>query len=183
MRETDNSWARRDIGLNLACLSYEQTATQLRSRLLLICLFLLICLSFSLFAAKPASAATTPSGFADSLVANVGAPTGLAVTPDERLLVTTQPGKLQVVDKNGELLTSPALNLAGKVCTNSERGLLGVAVDPDFVSNNYIYLYYNAYQSGGCVNRVSRFTMSGDTADQAREKKLVGNIFSTNGYL
>lgn len=163
-------------------MSYEQpVAQQQRRRLLLLCLFLLIGLSFSLFAAKPASAATTPSGFADSLVTNVGAPTGLAVTPDERLLVTTQPGKLQVVDKNGELLTSPALDLAGKVCTNSERGLLGVAVDPDFASNNYIYLYYTAYQFGGCVNRVSRFTMSGDTADPASEKKLVDNIFSTNG--
>ncbi len=85
-----------------------------------------------------------------------------------------------MVDKNGELLTSPALDLTGKVCTNSEPGLLGVTEDPAFVSNNYIYLYYTAYQSGGCVNGVSRFTMSGDTADQASEKKLVDNIFSTN---
>lgn len=159
-------------------MSYE-VPSRLPHRLLLLCFFLLV--GLSLFVAKPASAAATPPGFADSLVANVGAPTGLAVMPDKRLLVTTQPGKLQVIDKNGEMLARPALDLAGKVCTNSERGLLGVAVDPDFASNNYIYLYYTAYQSGGCVNRVSRFVMPGDTADPASETKLLDNIYSTNG--
>ena len=52
-----------------------------------------------------------------------------------------------------------------------ERGLLGVAVDPSFASNGFVYLYYTRNKTGTCVNRVSRFTMSGDddrAGDRAR---------------
>ena len=113
---------------------------------------------------------TLPSGFTDELVATVGAPTALAFTPDGRLLITTQPGQLRVF-QNGALVATAALNLAttGAICSNSERGLLGVAVDPAFTptSNNFIYLYYTFNKSGVCeqntsrspVNRVSRFTL------------------------
>ena len=51
------------------------------------------------------------------------------------------------------------------MCSNSERGLLGVAVDPDFrdAGRKYVYLYYTFDNSDACsepVNRVSWFTMS-----------------------
>ena len=70
-------------------------------------------------------------------------------TPDGRLLVTTTPGKLRVY-KDGALLANPALDISGKICTNGERGLLGVAVDPNFATNNYIYLYYTFKKHGVC---------------------------------
>lgn len=41
---------------------------------------------------KPASVATTPPSFADTLVASVASPTAVAFTPDGRLLVATAPG-------------------------------------------------------------------------------------------
>ncbi|HEX9670838.1 MAG TPA: PQQ-dependent sugar dehydrogenase, partial [Thermoanaerobaculia bacterium] len=76
------------------------------------------------------------------MVAAVGAPTALAFTPDGRLLITSQGGTLRVY-QNGALLPTPALTLpASQVCSNSERGLLGVAVDPAFPCNNFIYLFY-----------------------------------------
>src|SRR5690349_6831642 len=93
-----------------------------------------------LMAALPLAAATVPAGFTDVSLFNVAGPTALAFTPDGRLLVTTQGGDLRVY-KNGALLATPALDLAA-VCTNSERGLLGVAVDPDFATNKYVYLFY-----------------------------------------
>ena len=54
-----------------------------------------------------------------------------------------------------------------RICTNSERGLLGVAVDPAFATNRSIYLYYTFKKYGACanrsatspVNRVARFTL------------------------
>jgi hypothetical protein len=61
----------------------------LHQRLLfLLCLLVLGGLS-CFFAPKPALAAPTPPGFTDTPVANVASPTGLAFTPDERLLITT----------------------------------------------------------------------------------------------
>src|SRR6185436_17285038 len=85
---------------------------------------------------------TVPAGFTDTFLANISAPTALAFTPDGRLLIATQYGALRVY-QNGSLLSTPALSLSSSVlCNNSERGLLGVTVDPNFTSNHYIYLYY-----------------------------------------
>ena len=76
------------------------------------------------------------------------------------------PAALRVV-QNGTLLATPAVNLSAKLCSNSERGLLGVAVDPAFATNGYVFLYYSFDKAGDCgtgtVNRVSRFVMTGNT--------------------
>jgi glucose/arabinose dehydrogenase len=133
--------------------------------------------------ALPIAAATVPTGFTDVSLFNLGSPTALAFTPDGRLLVTTQGGQLRVY-KDGALLATPALSFgAGTICSDSERGLLGVAVDPDFASNRFVYLYYtHAITGGGCMNRVSRFTFgTGDTIDPVTEMVLVDNMPSPHG--
>jgi glucose/arabinose dehydrogenase/PKD repeat protein len=137
-----------------------------------------------------ASPITLPASFSDTLVATVGSPTALAFTPDGRLLVTTQGGQLRVVDTAGTMLGTAALDLSAKLCSNSERGVLGVAVDPAFPTNRRIYLYYTFKKFGSCptntadipVNRVSRFVLS-DTnrVDPATEVVLVDNIQSPGG--
>ena len=133
-----------------------------------------------------------PTRREDALVANIGAPTAIAFAPDGRLLITTQGGQLRVY-QNGNLLATPALDLSSRVCSNSERGLLGVAVDPDFTNNNFIYLYYTFNKSLTCptgqptnalnpVNRVSRFILgSGNVVVPGSEIVLVDNILSPNG--
>ena len=131
--------------------------------------------------------AAVPAGFSDTLVAdNVGAPTALAFTPDGRLLITTQPGVLRIW--NGTLLATPALTIpTSSICSNSERGLLGVAVDPDFATNRRIYLFYTFKKpNGSCVNRVSRFTFFAtagqqNQVDPASELVLLDNMLSTAG--
>ena len=100
-------------------------------------------------------------------MATVGAPTALAFTPDGRLLVTTQGGTVRVVS-GGTLLPTPALTLGSAVCSNGERGLLGIALDPQFTTNHWVYLFYTFNKNAaGCptnstaspVERISRFTM------------------------
>ncbi|MEK7324189.1 MAG: PQQ-dependent sugar dehydrogenase, partial [Chloroflexota bacterium] len=143
--------------------------------------------SHSLAAAAPTSAGPPP-GFADSLVASLSGPTALAFTPDGRLLITTQTGALRVY-ASGSLLATPALDLSAQVCTNNARGLLGVAIDPNFTSNHFIYLYYTFKKSGSCVNnsanspvnRASRFTLpDSNVIDPASELVLIDNIPSPN---
>jgi glucose/arabinose dehydrogenase/PKD repeat protein len=118
--------------------------------------------------------------FVDQLVASVGGPTALAFTPDGRLLITTQPGALRVY-QGGALLATPALSLSP--CSDSERGLLGVAVHPQFAQNNFIYLYYTANIAGvGCKNRVSRFTLPpSNIISPASEVVMIDRIHSTAG--
>ncbi len=117
--------------------------------------------SLILFVSSGAHAATVPAGFTDSLVAGgLTNPTAMALAPDGRIFVCQQGGTLRVI-KNGALLPTPFLTVT--VDSNGERGLLGVAFDPNFVSNQLVYVYYTA-TTPTIHNRISRFTASGDVA-------------------
>jgi glucose/arabinose dehydrogenase len=108
-----------------------------------------------------AAAATVPAGFVDTLVSGgLIDPTAMAFTPDGRILVCQQAGQLRVI-ANGVLLATPFLMVS--VDASGERGLLGVAVDPGFVKNQFVYVYYTA-TTPTLHNRVSRFTPNGDVA-------------------
>ncbi|UCH47213.1 MAG: PQQ-dependent sugar dehydrogenase [Betaproteobacteria bacterium] len=110
-----------------------------------------------------------PAGFTrdQSWITGLSLATAFAQTPDGRLLVAEQDGALRIV-KNSALLPTPILNVT--VDSTGERGLLGVAVHPDFVSNGYVYVYYTSTETT-IHNRVSRFTVTGDAAGS--EEKLI----------
>ncbi len=109
----------------------------------------------------PVRAATLPTNFSESQIASgMTNPTAMAFAPDGRLFVCQQGGQLRVI-KNGALLTTPFVTLT--VDSAGERGLLGVAFDPDFPTNQFVYVYYTA-TTPAIHNRVSRFTANGDVA-------------------
>jgi glucose/arabinose dehydrogenase len=82
----------------------------------------------------------------------------MEIAPDGRVFVCLQAGSLRVI-KNGTLLATPFVTL--NVDPNGERGLLGIAFDPNFATNNFLYLYYTVSTTPR-HNRVSRFTANGD---------------------
>jgi len=133
--------------------------------------FRVFVLSFTLcIAAAGSFAATVPAGFTDSLVAGgLNNPTAMALAPDGRIFVCEQGGALRVI-KNGALLPTPFLTVT--VDSNGERGLLGVAFDPNFVSNQLVYVYYTA-TTPMLHNRISRFTAAGDVAMAGSETIVV----------
>lgn len=127
----------------------------------------------------PARAASLPGGFTETQVATgLAAPTAMAFAPDGRIFVAEQPGRLRVV-KSGALLSTPFLTVP--VNSSGERGLLGVAFDPAFNSNHFIYVYYTA-TTPAVHNRISRFTANGDTAASGSERVLLDlpNLGATN---
>jgi glucose/arabinose dehydrogenase len=90
-------------------------------------------------------------------------PTAMTIAPDGRIFVCEQQGTLRVI-QNGTQVADPVLSVSVEASGfYTERGLIGVTVDPDFVSNNYIYLFYTTTQNG-THNRVSRFTLNGNKA-------------------
>jgi glucose/arabinose dehydrogenase len=120
-----------------------------------------LCLFVLLLSINGALGATVPAGFTDTLVANgLTNPTAMALAPDGRIFVCQQDGALRVI-KNGALLTTPFLTVT--VDSAGERGLLGIAFDPNFVSNQLVYVYYTA-TTPAIHNRISRFTASGEVA-------------------
>jgi glucose/arabinose dehydrogenase len=108
-------------------------------------------------------AATLPAGFTESQWGSdlSSSATAMAFAPDGRLFVCLQDGHLRVIDKNGVLLANPFLRLS--VDSNGERGLLGVAFDPNFANNQYVYVYHTVPGSPA-HNRISRFTANGNVA-------------------
>jgi len=117
------------------------------------------------------NSATLPTGFTETQVgANVGtSPTALEIAPDGRIFVCLQGGQLEVI-KNGVLLPTPFVALS--VNSSGERGLLGIAFDPNFVTNNFVYVYYTT-STLPFHNRISRFTANGDVAVPGSEFVLV----------
>jgi glucose/arabinose dehydrogenase len=140
---------------------------------------------FSIEPLEPRALLTTLlPGFIESTVATgLAEPSAMAFAPDGRLFVTEQTGALRVV-KNNALLATPFVTL--KVDSRGERGLLGVAFDPNFASNHFVYVYYTVPGRKGAPvhNRVSRFTAAGDTAAKHSEKILLDldNLTSASNH-
>ncbi|WP_080054189.1 PQQ-dependent sugar dehydrogenase [Spirosoma aerolatum] len=104
-------------------------------------------------------AQTFPASFSQVQVTNgLTSPTAMAFAPDGRIFVTEQGGALRVI-KNGSLLPTPFIQLT--VDDSGERGLIGIALDPGFTTNHYLYLYHTVPGSSA-HNRISRYTANGD---------------------
>jgi uncharacterized protein (TIGR03437 family) len=115
------------------------------------------------------NAATLPTGFTESQISGISSPTAMDFAPDGRLFVCQQGGQLRVI-KNGALLPTPFVTL--NVDPAGERGLLGVAFDPNFATNQFVYLYYTV-PAAPVHNRLSRFTANGDVAVAGSELILL----------
>ncbi len=127
-----------------------------------------------------AAAATLPSGFTETQITGLSAPTAMAFAPDGRLFVCQQGGSLRVI-KNGALLATPFVTLT--VSSAGERGLLGIAFDPNFATNNFLYVYYTA-TTPAIHNRVSRFTANGDVVVAGSELVIIdlNNLSSATNH-
>ena len=123
-------------------------------------------------------AATLPTGFAETKIAEGLNPTTMSFAPDGRLFLCEKQGLLRVVAE-GALRPEPVLDLTEKVDAWNERGLLSVCFDPDFARNGWIYVYYTLNgdkkdkSHNSSHNRVSRFTLKGDVADPKSEQVLL----------
>lgn len=129
-----------------------------------------------------AAAQPLPTGFSATRLfstTTLSAPTSLAFTPDGRMLITLQGGDLRVA-QNGDVVATPGLALGTKLCSTSERGLLGVAVDPQFSGNSFIYLYYTFRKFPNAEPTAT--DMQGATASVAQNMmpRKVGLTFNTS---
>jgi glucose/arabinose dehydrogenase len=106
---------------------------------------------------------TTPSslppGFTETAVATgLSNPTAMEFAPNGDLWVLEQGGGLKRF-RPGSTTADVVANIANLgLDSQGERGLLGIAFDPNYSSDKWIYLYYTS-TSGGSHNRISRFTV------------------------
>jgi glucose/arabinose dehydrogenase len=105
-------------------------------------------------------------------------PWGLAFLPDGRMLVTERPGRLRIVTRDGRL--SPAVAGVPRVLASGQGGLLDVALDRSFATNNTIYFCFAEPASGGGRTAMARATLSNGEAPKLDDVKI---IFRQDGPL
>jgi glucose/arabinose dehydrogenase/PKD repeat protein len=136
----------------------------------------------------------TDPGFTVETVAvlDMFTPVGLAFAPapDNRIFIWQKPGVVRIV-RDGVLLSTPFLDIQARVNQFTDRGLLGLALDPQFASNGHVYLAYTIVaEPGGDVNdpgpttaQLTRVTADPNNPDVAlpdSEVVLLAGIPSTS---
>jgi glucose/arabinose dehydrogenase len=134
--------------------------------------------------ASASAAVRVPSGFFAERVLRLQQPTAMAFTPDRELLVATKLGRLLLLEP-GARAPRELLDLRRHICGQGERGLVGLAVDPRFRTNRFLYVYFTSRRFGcrRAINRVSRFVLPPDgRVNPASERVLLDNITSPTHY-
>lgn len=92
-----------------------------------------------------------------SIVAqNLEIPWSIVFLPDKSMLFTERPGRVRLIDSNGNLQASSVFTFKN-IRSVGEGGLLGITISPNFMVNNYVYLYYTYSETNGnTFNRVVR---------------------------
>ena len=102
----------------------------------------------------------------ETVADNLTIPWSIDWTPDGKIFFTERTGNLRIIE-NGVLAKEPMLSL---VVGGVEGGLLGIAVDPDYSENNYIYLYYTYNEFLSSSNKVVRYVVDDE---KIREDKIL----------
>lgn len=139
--------------------------------------------------------AQSPKIALDIVAGGFDRPVDIANAGDDRLFIVEQDGIIRIIGANGQVLSTPFLNIDPRVgSSGNEQGLLGLAFHPHYADNGFFYVNYTN-NSGD--TRVSRFRVSANTnvADPDSEKILLsvdqpfGNhnggdlAFGPDGYL
>nr|MBP8293144.1 PQQ-dependent sugar dehydrogenase [Caldilineaceae bacterium] len=91
-----------------------------------------------------------PPGFIQEVVAqDLGPVTAFAMTPEGSVLIARKHGSVKVV-KDGSVLESPFIDISGQTNTYADRGLMGIALHPNFPDPAYVYLAF-AYDPPGAA--------------------------------
>ncbi|HET9137912.1 PQQ-dependent sugar dehydrogenase [Actinophytocola sp.] len=146
-----------------------RSSTPRRTRLGAAAALLLPALVIPLADAPVAGAAVPPdSRFQKvALDTNTTNPMALDVAPDGRVFYVDRLGDVRIIQPAGGTVLAAHLN----VFTANESGLLNLALDPAFASNHFIYLYHSPAATS--VDRLSRFTITGNTLDLASERVVL----------
>jgi glucose/arabinose dehydrogenase len=114
------------------------------------------------------------------LVTGLDTPWAMDYAPDGRIFINERPGQIRVV-QGGSLLPDPWLKI-DRVVEQGESGLLGIAIDPDFKNNGFLYVAYTYAGQSPYVNRLSRFHENSQTKKGGEEKVLIDGITGATNH-
>ncbi|MES2874383.1 MAG: ThuA domain-containing protein [Bacteroidota bacterium] len=102
-------------------------------------------------------------------------PTEMTILPNLDVLIVQRRGEIMLFkEKTKNISQIASLDVYSKTSVpgvNAEEGILGVAADPKFSENNFVYIYYSPADTS--VNRLSRFNFVNDKLDKSSEKIIL----------
>ncbi len=115
---------------------------------------------------------------------NLNVPWEVAFSPDSRIFFTERPGTIRVIQQ-GRLVPQSVISFPAPFLSIGEGGLLGLALDPDFQRNHFMYVYHSYVDSGSLYNRVLRLreSKSRATIDRVLLDRIPGNVVHNGGRL
>src|SRR5262249_10982604 len=127
--------------------------------------------------ASPAAAATLPSGFQEQVVfSGLNQPTNIEFSPDGRIFVAEKSGIIKVFDSLADPTPDTFADLSVNVHNQWDRGLLGMALAPNFPTNPWVYVLYTydapLGQTAPVWNDVCANPNGGDCVVSARLSRL-----------
>lgn len=103
---------------------------------------------------SPTPTTTPPALEITELIRDLDTPWAIDFAPDGRIFVSERPSRIRVI-KDNQLLPEPWMTL--DVAESGESGLLGLALDPQFAQNGFVYVAYTYRTAGGRLqNRLVR---------------------------
>jgi len=102
-------------------------------------------------------------------------PTNMAFAPGRIFFTEKETGDVRIIP-DGRVLPEPFVHVS--VEASAERGLLGIALDPDFERDPWAYLYYS--EAGGSANQIMRVRAEGNTAGEV--DPLITLLPAVTGY-
>lgn len=116
----------------------------MRSRALLVAACLGLASVCSLAAVSLASGANLPSGFQQTtVIEGLDEPTALQFSADGRVFVAEKAGVIKVYDGIADQSPQEFADLRTEIYDAGDRGLLGLALDPEFPARPYVYVLYS----------------------------------------
>jgi glucose/arabinose dehydrogenase len=109
----------------------------------------------------------------ETLVSGLEAPWALDFAPDGRIFLTERGGRIRSI-QDGKLLPQPWLTL--DVAATGEAGLLGLALDPGFAQNGFVYVAYTTRVGAGLQNRLVRLREDPATGQGVLDRVLLEGI-------
>jgi len=94
-------------------------------------------------------------------------PTEIVNAGDDRLFVVEQSGHIRIVNPDGTTNETDFLNVSSLISFTGERGLLGLAFDPDYAANGYFYIDYTDVDGNTVVARYSKDEANENIANPA----------------
>ena len=116
-------------------------------------------------------------------------PVSLRFAPDGRIFFTEKDtGSIRIILQNGTLLATPFATVS-PIFTDGEAGLLGIALDPSFSSNGYVYVYFTDRDPQNYTHgHIRRYTATGNTGGDPVSifnvtSSAPGTIYHNGGYI